>query len=81
MQGVSRAPVLRGDVNGWVIAAPRPLQLFLEENGRVLGGPELLVRGRSQADAHGLVVPLPQKAVAILRSGNHLLALRRHARG
>ena len=31
LQGISRAPVLRGDVNGWVIAAPRPLQLFLEE--------------------------------------------------
>ncbi|MGE5047585.1 MAG: AgmX/PglI C-terminal domain-containing protein [Deltaproteobacteria bacterium] len=77
MQGISRAPVLRGDVNGWVIAAPRPLQLFLEENGRVLGGPELLVRGRSQADAHGLVVPLPQKAVAILRSGNLSLRVRR----
>lgn len=77
LQGISRAPVLRGDVNGWVIAAPRPLQLFLEENGRVLGGPELLVRGRSQADAHGLVVPLPQKAVAILRSGNLSLRVRR----
>ncbi len=77
LQGIARAPVLRGDVNGWVIAAPRPLQLFLEENGRVLGGPELLVRGRSQADAHGLVVPLPQKAVAILRSGNLSLRVRR----
>ncbi|HET9752877.1 MAG TPA: FHA domain-containing protein, partial [Myxococcales bacterium] len=77
LSGISRAPVLRGDVNGWVIAAPRPLQLFLEENGRVLGGPELLVRGRSQADAHGLVVPLPQKAVAILRSGNLSLRVRR----
>jgi len=77
LTGIARAPVLRGDVNGWVIAAPRPLQLFLEENGRVLGGPELLVRGRSQADAHGLVVPLPQKAVAILRNGNLSLRIRR----
>ena len=44
------------------VVAPRPLQLFLEDEGKVLGGPELLVRGRSQADAHGLVVPLPQRS-------------------
>jgi hypothetical protein len=77
LQGIDRATVLRSDLNGWNVAAPRPLQLLLEENGRVVGGPELLVRGRSQADAHGLVVPLPQKAVAILRSGNLSLRVRR----
>ena len=77
LPGILRAAVLRSDVNGWTVAAPRPLQLFLEEEGRVLGGPELLVRGRSQADAHGLVVPLPQQAVAVLVSGNLSLRLRR----
>ena len=77
LQGIARAAVLRSDVNGWTVAAPRPLQLFLEEEGRVLGGPELLVRGRSQADAHGLVVPLPQRAVAVLSSGNLSLRIRR----
>src|SRR5712664_1952778 len=54
LQGVERASVLKSDMNGWTVAAPRPLQLLLEEEGRVLGGPELLVRGRSKADAHGL---------------------------
>jgi len=77
LSGISRAAVLRSDVNGWTVAAPRPLQLFLEEEGRVLGGSELLVRGRSQADAHGLVVPLPHRAVAVLVSGNLSLRLRR----
>ena len=77
LHGVARAAVLRSDVNGWTVAAPRPLQLFLEEDGRVQGGPELLVRGRSQADAQGLVVPLPQLAVAVLRSGNLSLRIRR----
>ena len=77
LPGIDRAIVLRSDVNGWTVAAPRPLQLFLEEDGRVLGGPELLVRGRSQADARGLVVPLPQQAVAVLRSGNLSLRVRR----
>jgi hypothetical protein len=77
LSGISRAAVLRSDVNGWTVAAPRPLQLFLEEDGRVLGGPELLVRGRSQADAHGLIVPLPQRAVALLVSGNLSLRIRR----
>jgi hypothetical protein len=64
-------------VNGWIIAAPRPLQLFLEDDGKVLGGPELLVRGRSQADAHGLIVPLPQRSVAVLSSGSLALRIRR----
>src|SRR5205823_3834617 len=77
LHGLHRATVLRSDVNGWTVAAPRPLQLFLQEDGRVLGGPELLVRGRSQADAHGLVVPLPQRSVALLTSGNLSLRVRR----
>ncbi len=77
IEGVERASVLRSDVNGWTVAAPRPLQLLLEEEGQVLGGPELLVRGRSQADAHGLVVPLPQRSVAVLSSGNLALRVRR----
>ena len=69
--------VLTSDVNGWTVAAPRPLQLVLEEEGRVLGGPELLVRGRSQADAHGLVVPLPHRSIAVLSSGSLALRIRR----
>jgi len=77
LQGAGRASVLKSDVNGWTVAAPRPLQLLLEEEGRVLGGPELLVRGRSQADAHGLVVPLPQRSVAVLSNGNLALRIRR----
>src|SRR3989475_6413220 len=77
LQGIERAAVVRGDVNGWTVAAPRPLQLFLEEEGRVLGGPELLVRGRSQADAHGLIVPLPQRSVAVLSNGSLALRIRR----
>ena len=77
LQGIERANVLTSDVNGWSVVAPRPLQLFLEEDGHVLGGPELLVRGRSQADAHGLVVPLPQLSVAVLASGKLALRIRR----
>ena len=77
LQGIERANVLTSDVNGWSVVAPRPLQLSLEEDGRVLGGPELLVRGRSQADAHGLVVPLPQLSVAVLASGKLALRIRR----
>jgi hypothetical protein len=77
LQGVERAPVLKSDLNGWTVSAPRPLQLLLEEEGRVLAGPELLARGRSQADAHGLVVPLPQRSVAVLSSGNLALRIRR----
>ncbi|OLD47457.1 MAG: hypothetical protein AUI48_03705 [Chloroflexi bacterium 13_1_40CM_2_68_14] len=74
---VAASTVVRSDVNGWSVAAPRPLQLFLEEEGRVLGGPELLVRGRSQADAHGLIVPLPQRSVAVLSNGSLALRIRR----
>ena len=74
LEGVQRAAVLRCDANGWMVSAPRPLTLTLIEDGRSLGGPELLVRGRSQADAQGLVLPLPQKGVAVLGSGT--LALR-----
>ncbi|MGZ6144102.1 MAG: AgmX/PglI C-terminal domain-containing protein [Myxococcales bacterium] len=77
LRGIDRAVVLKSDMSGWTVAAPRPLQLLLEEDGRVLGGPELLVRGRSQADARGLVVPLPQRAVAILHDGNLSLRVRR----
>jgi hypothetical protein len=77
LQGIERAQVLKSDVNGWTVTAPRPLQLFLEEDGCVLGGPELLVRGRSQADAHGLVVPLPHRSVAVLSNGNLALRIRR----
>jgi hypothetical protein len=77
LQGIDRAQVLKSDATGWTVNAPRPLQLFLEEDGRVLGGSELLVRGRSTADAQGLVVPLPQLAVAVLTSGNLALRIRR----
>ena len=77
LHGIGRAAVLTSDANGWTVAAPRPLQLFLEEEGRVQGGPELLVRGRSQADAQGLLIALPQLAVAVLRSGNLSLRIRR----
>src|SRR5207249_6411862 len=61
LEGVSRASVIRCDASGWMVCAPRPVTLTLMEDGRSLGGPELLVRGRSQADAQGLVLPLPQK--------------------
>jgi hypothetical protein len=77
LQGIDRAAVLTSDANGWTVAAPRPLQLHLQEDGRVFGGPELLVRGRSQADARGLVVPLPHRSIAILSSGNLALRIRR----
>lgn len=77
LQGLERASVLKSDLGGWTVSAPRPLQLLLEEEGRILGGPELLVRGRSQADAHGLVVPLPQRSVAVLVSGSLSLRIRR----
>ena len=79
MNGISRGVVLRSDVNGWTVAAPRPLQLFLQEGDKVVGGPELLVRGRSQADAQGLVVPLPARAVAFLGNENLSLRMRRVA--
>ncbi len=79
LQGVDRACVLRGDLNGWTVMAPRSLELLLEDEGRLLGGSELLARGRSQADAHGLVVPLPQRAIAVLSSGNLALRIRRVA--
>ncbi|HEX4381947.1 MAG TPA: AgmX/PglI C-terminal domain-containing protein, partial [Myxococcales bacterium] len=77
IQGIERANVLKSDANGWTIHAPRPLQLFLEEEGKVLRGQELLVRGRSQADAQGLSFALPQMGVAILASGNLALRVRR----
>src|SRR5205085_10435487 len=51
--------------------------LTLVEDGRPLGGAELLVRGRSQADALGLVLPLPQEGVAVLGSGTLALRIRR----
>ncbi|HEY2028596.1 MAG TPA: FHA domain-containing protein, partial [Myxococcales bacterium] len=77
LQGIDKAIVLKSDQNGWTVNAPRPLQLFLEEDGRTLGGPELLVRGRGQADAQGLTFALPQLGVAVLSSGSLLLRVRR----
>ncbi|HUJ27276.1 MAG TPA: AgmX/PglI C-terminal domain-containing protein, partial [Myxococcales bacterium] len=77
MNGIARGVVLRSDVNGWTVSAPRPLQLFLQEGDKIVGGPELLVRGRSQADAQGLVVPLPARAVAVLGNQNLSLRMRR----
>ena len=77
LPGVERASILRSDVNGWTIAAPRPLSLSLEENGKIQAGPELLVRGRSQADAHGLVAPLSARSVAVLSAGAMSLRVRR----
>src|SRR5712671_4180227 len=77
MEGISRSAVVRCDASGWTVCAPRPLSLTLIEEGRSLGGPELLVRGRSQADAHGLILPLPQKGVAVLGAGTVALRIRR----
>ena len=77
LEGVTKASVVRCDPNGWTVCAPRPLSLTLFEEGRSLGGPELLVRGRSQADAHGLLLPLPQRGVAVLGSGSLVLRVRR----
>ncbi len=77
LPGIERAQILRSDANGWTIAAPRPLTLSLEENGRVQAGPELLVRGRSQADAQGLLAPLSSRSVAVLQSGLMSLRVRR----
>jgi hypothetical protein len=77
LEGVVRSPVVRCDANGWMVCAPRPLSLTLIEEGRSLGGSELLVRGRSQADAQGLVLPLPHKGVALLDSGTLALRIRR----
>ncbi len=77
LPGIERAQILRSDVNGWTIAAPRPLSLSLEENGKVQAGPELLVRGRSQADAQGLLAPLSARSVAVLQSGLMSLRVRR----
>jgi hypothetical protein len=77
LDGVARSTVVRCDANGWMVGAPRPLSLVLVEEGRSLGGPELLVRGRSQADAQGLLLPLPQRGVAVLASGTLSLRVRR----
>ena len=77
LQGVDRAVVVRSDASGWVVCAPRPLSLALTENGKTALGPELLVRGRSQADAQGLLLPLPAKGVAMLGSGQVALRVRR----
>jgi hypothetical protein len=77
LDGIARAPVVRCDASGWTVCAPRPLSLTLIEEGRALGGAELLVRGRSQADAHGLLLPLPQKGVAVLGSASLALRIRR----
>jgi len=77
LEGISRAVVVRSDATGWMICAPRPLSLALTENGKTTLGPELLVRGRSQADAQGLLLPLPAKGVALLGSGQLSLRVRR----
>lgn len=77
LHGIDRATVIKSDVNGWTVTAPRPLSLSLLEDGRTLGGSELLVRGRSQADAQGLTCSLPQNAMAVVRSGELALRIRR----
>jgi len=77
LEGIARAVVVRSDSTGWMVCAPRPLSLALTENGKTTLGPELLVRGRSQADAHGLLLPLPAKGVALLGSGHLSLRVRR----
>ncbi len=77
LHGIDRQTIIKSDVNGWTISAPRPLSLSLLEDGRTLGGSELLVRGRSQADAQGLICSLPQRAVAVVRSGELALRVRR----
>ena len=77
LEGISRAVVVRSDSTGWMVCAPRPLSLALTENGKTTLGPELLVRGRSQADAQGLLLPLPAKGVALLGSGHLSLRVRR----
>src|SRR5438067_4953811 len=77
LEGIARAVVVRSDATGWMVCAPRPLSLALTENGKTTLGPELLVRGRSQADAHGLLLPLPAKGVALLGSGQLSLRVRR----
>src|SRR6266852_388177 len=46
LEGILRSPVVRCDASGWTVCAPRPLSLTLIEEGRPLGGPELLVRVR-----------------------------------
>jgi hypothetical protein len=77
LEGIGRAVVVRSDATGWMVCAPRPLALSLTENGKTTLGPELLVRGRSQADALGLLLPLPAKGVALLGSGQVALRVRR----
>jgi hypothetical protein len=77
LEGLTRAVVVRTDASGWVVCAPRPLTLALTENGKTTLGPELLVRGRSQADAQGLLMSLPAKGVALLGAGQVALRVRR----
>jgi hypothetical protein len=77
LAGLTRSVVVRSDASGWVVCAPRPLTLTLTENGTTTLGPELLVRGRSQADAHGLLMSLPAKGVALLGAGHVALRVRR----
>jgi hypothetical protein len=77
LEGLARAVVVRSDASGWVVCAPRPLTLSLTENGMTTLGPELLVRGRSQADAQGLLMSLPAKGVALLGAGQVALRVRR----
>jgi hypothetical protein len=77
LAGLTRSVVVRSDASGWVVCAPRPLTLALSENGTTTLGPELLVRGRSQADAQGLLMSLPAKGVALLGAGQVALRVRR----
>jgi hypothetical protein len=77
LEGVGRAQVVRCDASGWIVCAPRPLSLTLLEGDRRVGGPELLVRGRGQADASGVSLPLPARGVAVIGSASLALRVRR----
>jgi hypothetical protein len=77
LEGIDRATVVRCEAGGWVLCAPRPLSLKLIENGATIGGSELLARGRGQANAHGLTLPLPSYATGVIGSGSVQLRVRR----
>jgi FHA domain len=79
LEGIDRATVVRFDAGGWVLCAPRPLSLTLIENGATIGGSELLSRGRGQADAHGIRLPLPSDATGVVGAGAVQLRVRRVA--
>ena len=77
LPGTLRSAVVRSDATGWVLCAPQPLSLSLIENGATIGGQELLARGRGQADARGLNLPLPIDAVGVIAAGAVELRVRR----